>query len=75
MRVNFKKIGNVLFVGYVYFAFIWVICAITFEVFMIGVHFTNEELATRISNEIEWKIDGVYRNNPDNIWYEEPVKK
>jgi hypothetical protein len=26
----------------------------------------------RSGNEIEWKIDGTFKNNPDNIWYEEP---
>jgi hypothetical protein len=23
-----------------------------------------------ISNQISWKIDGTFKNNPDNIWYE-----
>jgi hypothetical protein len=32
-------------------------------------HFTNPDLATKIGREIEWKIDGTFKNNPDNIWY------
>jgi hypothetical protein len=33
-------------------------------------HFSGqEEKATRISNEITWKIDGRFKDNPDNIWY------
>ena len=23
-----------------------------------------------IVNEIDWKIDGTFKDNPDNIWYE-----
>jgi hypothetical protein len=30
-------------------------------------------MALNISNEISWKIDGAFKNNPNNIWYEEPL--
>jgi hypothetical protein len=25
-------------------------------------------------NKLEWKFDGTFKNNPDNIWYEGPKK-
>ena len=50
--------------------FVWVNLALTFEVFMIVTHFTNPELNTKIGNEIMWKIDGTFKNDPNNIWYE-----
>jgi hypothetical protein len=34
----------------------------------------QEEEMTRISNEISWRVDGTFKNNPDNIWYEGPSK-
>ena len=30
----------------------------------------RQEWATQITNEITWRIDGTFKNNPDNIWYE-----
>ncbi len=74
MTVSLKTIGNKLFIGYLWFVGIWLAFALSFDVFMIGVHFTNEDLERKISNEIAWKIDGTYKNNPDNIWYEGPAK-
>jgi len=74
MTVSLKNIGETLFKGYLVLVFIWLGFALTFDLVMIGVHFTNEDLERKISNEIAWKIDGTFKNNPDNIWYEEPSK-
>jgi hypothetical protein len=54
--------------------FVWVNLALVFEVFMIVTTFTNPELSTKIGNEIMWKIDGTFKNDPNNIWYEGPTK-
>ena len=56
------------------FVFIWLIFALSFDMVMIGVHFTDENLERKISNEIAWKIDGTFKNQPGNIWYEGPSK-
>ena len=64
-----KKIGEKIFMGYLVLVGIWVSFALVFEATMITLNFTNPELATRIGNEIEWKIDGTFKNDPDNIWY------
>ncbi len=73
MTINFKKIGNVLAMGYVYFAFLFVISALTFQLFFIYLTVSGQdERMSKISNEIRWKIDGTFKNNPDNIWYEGP---
>jgi hypothetical protein len=54
---------------------LWVIFALGFQMFGVYLHFTNQDdLARQISNEISWKIDGTFKNNPDNIWYERPSK-
>ena len=30
----------------------------------------NPELETKIGHEIMWKIDGTFKDDPNNIWYE-----
>jgi hypothetical protein len=69
-----KKIGEKVLVGYVYFVCVWVSLAFAFDLFMIYTHFTNEDMGRQISNQIMWKIDGTYKNNPDNIWYDKTEK-
>lgn len=70
-----KNVGEKLITGYVYFVCVWVCIAFMFEIFMLYTHFTDVEKEQRISNQIKWKIDGLYKNNPNNIWYEGPAKK
>jgi hypothetical protein len=38
-----------------------------YGVFLIATH--QDEEMRRIANEISWKIDGTFKNNPENIWY------
>lgn len=75
MNITLKEIGNNLFKAYLALVFVWLGFALSFDLFMIAVHFTNEDLERKISNEIAWKIDGTFKNNPDNIWYENPEVK
>lgn len=30
----------------------------------------NEQRVTQIANELSWRLDGTFKNNPDNIWYQ-----
>jgi hypothetical protein len=32
--------------------------------------FKSHEENLQMANEISWKIDGTFKNNPDNIWYD-----
>lgn len=49
---------------------IWILFALCFQLFFVYLQFSGqEELATEISNEITWKIDGTFKNDPNNIWY------
>jgi hypothetical protein len=56
-----KKLSERLFRGYLYFCLVWVHLALAFQVTMIVLNATNPELATKIGNEIMWKIDGRFR--------------
>ncbi len=75
MTLSLKNIGEKFFQFYLCLVGAWVISALCFQIFFIYLHFTNqEERALNISNQISWKIDGTFKNNPDNIWYEGPLK-
>ena len=70
-KINFKLIGERIFQAYLFFAMTWVVFALGFQVFFLYLMATEQdERATKITNEITWKIDGRFKNNPDNIWYE-----
>jgi hypothetical protein len=35
----------------------------------------QDERMSRIGNAVEWKFDGTFKNDPNNIWYEGPKTK
>jgi hypothetical protein len=70
-----KKFKETLALRFVQLVFGWTVLALSFQVFMLITLFTNPELNTKIGNEIMWKIDGTFKNDPDNIWYEAPKTK
>jgi hypothetical protein len=73
MTLSFKNIGEKIFKVYLGLVGVWIVFALSFDIFGIYLHFTGqEERAQNISNQIAWKIDGTFKNNPDNIWYEKP---
>ena len=50
---------------------VWIIFAICFQMFFVYLEFSGkEELQRDIVNWIEWRIDGTFKNDPVNIWYE-----
>ena len=74
MRVKLLKLSNnlgeKLFLGFLYLAIAWTILAVIFGVFMSYLELTGKTEMTRdIGNWIEWRIDGTFKNSPENIWY------
>ena len=50
---------------------LWIIFAICFQLFFVYLEFSGKhELQRNIVNWIEWRIDGTFKNDPVNIWYE-----
>jgi hypothetical protein len=50
----------------------WIIFAICFQMFFVYLEFSGKhELQRNIVNWIEWRIDGTFKNDPVNIWYDE----
>jgi hypothetical protein len=50
---------------------VWIVFAICFQMFFVYLEFSGKhELQRNIVNWIEWRIDGTFKNDPVNIWYE-----
>ena len=49
----------------------FIICALLFQVTMIGLEVAGKTETTQaIGNWFSWKFDGIFKNNPGNIWYD-----
>jgi hypothetical protein len=72
IKAALPSIGEYLAQGFLYLVGFWIVFALFFQLFFVYLHFSgNDDLGTKISNEIMWKIDGTFKNNPGNIWYNE----
>ena len=70
LRTLTNNIGEKIFLGFLYLAITWTILAVIFGVFMSYLEFSGKTEMTRdISNWISWRIDGTFKNSPENIWY------
>ncbi len=74
MRVKLLKLSNnlgeKLFLGFLYLAVAWVITAVLFGISMAILEFAGKTETTRdVTNWIMWRIDGTFKNSPENIWY------
>lgn len=65
-----NKMKENLFMGFLYITLIWTIFAISFQIFMITTEYINPNLSRTIGNKLTWKLDGRFKNLPENIWYE-----
>jgi hypothetical protein len=66
-----NKAKELIFKVSLVFTGAWLAIALSFQIYaMFLLASGQEQEMTRISNEISWRIDGTYKSNPDNIWYE-----
>jgi hypothetical protein len=70
-----KNLKDAIALRFVQLVLAWTVLALSFEIFMMVTMVVNPDLMTKIGNEIEWKIDGTFKNDPNNIWYEGPKSK
>ena len=64
------NIGEYLFRAFLSLVGIWILFAISFQMFFVYLEFSGKhELQRNIVNWIEWRIDGTFKNSPENIWY------
>lgn len=70
IRIFAISLREKLFMTFLGLVGIWIIFALVFQLFFVYLHFSGkEDLATKISNWITWRIDGTFKNSPENIWY------
>ena len=58
--------------GFLYLVLVFIMCALAFQLTMIGIHMSgNAGLERNVSNWLNWKFDGTFKESKDNIWYQE----
>jgi hypothetical protein len=74
--VNYtQKIGDLIAKIFIGIVCLWMVFALSIQVYMVYLHFSGQEDKTlAISNWFSWKFDGTFKNDPGNIWYEAPKK-
>ena len=65
------NIGDKLFTVFLSLVGVWIAFALCFQLFFVYLEFSGKhELQRNVINWIEWRIDGTFKNNPENIWYD-----
>ena len=64
-------LGHKLAHLFIFFVGFWILFALCFQLFMVYLELAGKTETTRnIVNWIEWRIDGTFKNSPENIWYD-----
>jgi hypothetical protein len=73
--INLNRLSELMVLGFLKLCLLWVVSALCFQVFCVYLEISGQEERQRdMINKIDWKFDGTFKNNPDNIWYEAPKK-
>jgi hypothetical protein len=65
-----QVIKEKLFLGFIYAAGVFILCALAFQLTFIFLEFSGRsETAAQIAKELSWKFDGTFKNDPNNVWY------
>lgn len=66
--LNFKEF---LFKSFLFGVLGFVILALLFQIYMLFLTFTGKnDIIGQITHEIMWRLDGHFKDNPNNIWYQ-----
>lgn len=70
MKISFAKAKEALLGVFMCLTGAWLLFALSFQLYGLFLVATDQEdKMTQISNEISWRIDGTFKDNPKNIWY------
>jgi hypothetical protein len=47
----------------------FVICALSFQLTMVGLEIAGSKIPTQVGNWFDWKFNGTFKNSPGNIMY------
>jgi hypothetical protein len=70
MKNLIQKTGELLFRTFMVLTGVWIAFALTFQLY--GVYLVlshQEEEMSRIATSMSHKLDGTFKNDPENIWY------
>ena len=71
IRTLSLSLGNKLAQAFFVLVGVWIAFALCFQLFFVYLEFSGKhELQRNVVNWIEWRIDGTFKNNPENIWYD-----
>lgn len=71
-RVRTLALGfrDKIFAAFLAMALFWVVAALLLQIFTIILHFSGkDEFLNTWVNNVEHRIDGTFKNSPENIWY------
>jgi hypothetical protein len=80
MKEKFKNILHII-VEKLVFAYLvlfgaWLTFALGLIFYTVFLEATGNETALQnMANQFEWKFDGIFKDSPENIWYEAPKNK
>jgi len=70
LHINVDSLKERVFQAFLCLAGLWIVFALCFQLFFVYLEFSGkDELQRDIVNWIEWRIDGTFKNSPENIWY------
>jgi hypothetical protein len=70
LHSNLDSLKERVFQAFLCLVGLWIVFAICFQLFFVYLEFSGkDELQRDIVNWIEWRIDGTFKNSPENIWY------
>lgn len=75
MKEFLEKAADKALGAYFILVAMWICTALTLQLFFVYLQVSGDEERSRdITSRITRKIDGNFKNNPGNIWYEEPTE-
>jgi hypothetical protein len=70
IRTLSLNLGNKLAHAFLVLVGFWIVFALCFQLFFVYLELSGKhELQRNVINWIEWRIDGTFKNSPENIWY------
>jgi hypothetical protein len=70
VRLISLSVRDLFLQGFLYFTVFWVVAALLIQVSAIILQFSgNEEILSKWATNVSHRIDGTFKNNPNNIMY------
>jgi hypothetical protein len=69
-----KNIGRAIAMASLLLMSVMIFSIVFFELYLVYLNTSGQiEKSEKIMSDIDFKIDGTYKTNPNNIWYEKPT--